>query len=79
MLCLHRKTNELIGIQTSDGMVTIRVVDICCDGGRRNRRTRLGINAPSNVVVHREEVWRRIAEATGLELPEELRTETKHD
>ncbi len=55
MLVLSRKTDELIRIGDD---VTIMVVDI------RGDKVRLGIDAPKEVPVHREEIYqeRRIEE-----------------
>ena len=60
MLVLSRMRDELIGLQTSDGFITIRVVDF--KQGYKGRRVKLGIDAPQSVVVHRGEVWQQIAE-----------------
>jgi carbon storage regulator len=51
VLVLLRKLNETIKIGDS---ITITVVDI------RGDKVRLGIEAPREVPVHREEVWVRI-------------------
>lgn len=48
MLVLSRKKNEMIVINND---ITIVVVDI------RGDKVRLGIQAPSNVPVHRREVY----------------------
>lgn len=48
MLVLSRKRNEKILI--ADGLIEIIVVDI------RGDRVRLGITAPADIPVHREEV-----------------------
>ena len=48
MLVLSRKKSERIII---DDSIKITVVEI------RGDKVRLGIEAPSNVPVHREEVW----------------------
>lgn len=53
MLVLSRKTNERIMI---DDDVVITVVDI------RGDKVRLGIEAPSGVRIHREEVYKAIKE-----------------
>ncbi len=57
MLVLTRKIDEQIVIQLGDQDVVVRVVAIDRD------RVRLGIVAPADVAIHREEVVRRI-EAT---------------
>jgi carbon storage regulator len=51
MLVLSRKFGESIVIDES---VTITVIDI------KGERVRLGINAPAEVPVHRDEVRRKI-------------------
>ena len=53
MLILARKQNQSIII---DSRITIKVVQI------RGNTVRLGIEAPREVAVHREEVHRRLAE-----------------
>ncbi|MFW6125433.1 MAG: carbon storage regulator CsrA [Pirellulales bacterium] len=52
MLVLTRRKNEKIVIA---GDVVVTVVEV------RGEKVRLGIAAPRNVTVHREEVHRRIA------------------
>ncbi len=59
MLVLTRKLDEQIVIQLGDLDVMVRVVHI--DGDR----VRLGIIAPPEVPVHREEVLRRIESHAG--------------
>lgn len=51
MLVLSRKNDEVIRIGSD---VIIKVVDI------RGDKVRLGIEAPSEIPVHREEVYRAI-------------------
>jgi carbon storage regulator len=51
MLILTRREGEIIAI---DNDVTVKVIEV--DGSQ----VRLGISAPRNVEVHREEVWQRI-------------------
>ncbi len=53
MLILTRKVGEAIAI---DEQVTVRVLDI--KGGQ----VKLGVEAPSHITVHREEVFARIME-----------------
>ena len=57
MLVLSRKEGEKIVLP--DCEVTITVVKIA------GNKTRLGISAPPGVVVHREEVWKRLGLLTG--------------
>ncbi len=54
MLILNRKKHEQIVIRVGGEMVVVRVVDV----GRG--AVRLGIIAPENVAVYREEIARRI-------------------
>jgi carbon storage regulator len=62
VLVLTRKIDEQIVIQLGDQDVIVQVVAIDCD------RVRLGVIAPREVPVHREEVLRRIdaAELTAV-------------
>lgn len=53
MLILTRKIGECITIGDE---IKVYVVDI------RGKQVRLGIEAPSEAIVHREEIYRRIAE-----------------
>ena len=52
MLVLSRKPGEEIVIPSLD--VTIRLIDI------RGDKVRVGIEAPTEIAVHRKEVWDRI-------------------
>jgi carbon storage regulator len=52
MLVLSRKVGEEIVIPSLD--IVLRVVDM------RGDKVRIGITAPDDVVVHRQEVWERI-------------------
>lgn len=54
MLVLSRKTNEKIVVPEYG--LTITVVAI------QNNKVRLGITAPPQTEVHREEIWQRICE-----------------
>jgi len=53
MLILTRKIGESINIGTD-----IKITVVSIDGGQ----VRLGIDAPKDVIVHREEVYKRIME-----------------
>lgn len=53
MLVLQRKKEQRIIICNND-IIIITIVDILRD------RVRIGIDAPNDVTVHREEVWERI-------------------
>ena len=55
MLVLSRKTNEVITIGAR-AQIRIMVVEI------RGDKVRLGIDAPRDVPVHREEIYLRIKE-----------------
>lgn len=55
MLVLSRKCNERIVVDLNGETVTIEVLQV--KGGR----VRLGIDAPSQVAVHREELRSRLA------------------
>jgi len=52
MLVLSRKCGEKIVIP--DQNITLTILEI------RGDRIRLGIEAPADVPVHREEIWQRI-------------------
>ena len=64
MLVLTRKLGEEIVIPSLD--VTIRLVEI------RGDKVRLGVEAPTQVAVHRKEVWERIQEFQSHEEPTQL-------
>lgn len=51
MLILTRRIGETIRI---DNNITCRVIEINCN------QVRIGIEAPRNIDVHREEIWLRI-------------------
>lgn len=51
MLVLSRKENEVIRV---GDQVVIRIVEI------RSDKVRVGIEAPGDVAVHRQEVWLKI-------------------
>jgi carbon storage regulator len=56
MLVLSRRKNEQIVIQLGDETVVIRIVDLARD------RVRLGISAPPDVTIHRQEVAERLGQ-----------------
>jgi carbon storage regulator len=56
MLILSRKVNEQIVIRYGEHTALVRIIEI----GRG--RVRLGVTAPNDVVVHREEIAQRILE-----------------
>ena len=51
MLVLLRKANERIVIGEGDATITLVVIDV------RGDRVRLGIDAPPEIPVHRQEVY----------------------
>lgn len=61
MLVLSRKKNE--EVICADGIIVVRVIEI------RGDKVRLGFSAPTDISVHRKEVWDAIqnerARATG--------------
>lgn len=59
MLVLSRKRDEVIRIG-KEGEIVISVVDI------RGDKVRLGIQAPKEIPVHREEVYQAIQRANTL-------------
>jgi len=62
MLVLSRHVGEKLMI---DRYIEVTVVDI------RHDRVKLGVTAPPEVSVHREEVFRKISAAAGVQLPTE--------
>ena len=67
MLVLTRKVGERIHI--GDGIV-VTVVRI------QNDKVRVGIEAPSNVAIHREEVYRRVQAAQAAQAANHLSPNT---
>ena len=65
MLVLSRKRNESIVI---DGSIVVTVVEI------RGDKVRLGIEAPREVSIHREEIFSAIAAESQSAPPPELPT-----
>lgn len=59
MLVLSRKANE--GIVIGDGLIRVVVTEICGD------KVRLGIEAPRDISVHRDEVFSAIQAKRGDE------------
>lgn len=73
MLVLTRKTDQAIHI---GGDVKITVVDV------RGDKVRIGIEAPREVAVHREEIFRQIGDRllrSEADLPPEHDHEPAHD
>jgi len=56
MLVLTRKMNQRIVIKLGGQEVSIDVVGVL------GEKVRLGITAPLDVAVHRQEVWERLSE-----------------
>ena len=56
MLVLSRKVGERILVLNSNVVVTVVSV--------KGNQVRLGVSAPANVAVYREEVWRQIGRET---------------
>jgi carbon storage regulator len=56
MLVLSRKLGEQIVVPSLNVEITVLSIN--------GRTVRLGISAPDNVTVHRQEVWNRIHEPT---------------
>ncbi len=56
MLVLSRKRDERLFITVGHQVIEVRVLKL--DG----HKVRLGIEAPDDVAIHREEVWQRRAE-----------------
>jgi carbon storage regulator len=63
MLVLTRKTHEDVVIQLGGTLVRVRVLNA------GNGRVRLGVEAPRNVAVHREEVWRSLQQWNEVSYP----------
>ncbi len=58
MLIFTRRIGEEIRIGDD---IRVRVIDI------KGKQVRLGIEAPPDVIIHREEIYRRISEASRQE------------
>jgi carbon storage regulator len=61
MLVLSRKLGEQIVIPTLNLAVTVVSIE--------GNRVRLGISAPDEIAVYREEIWRRIPELSRTPAP----------
>ena len=58
MLVLSRKVGESIVVPGCNLTITVQQV--------RGNRVRLGIAAPPEIAIHREEVWQRYEDSLGL-------------
>lgn len=58
MLILTRKIGEAITI--GDGSIKVSVVEV------KGRQVRLGITAPADTPIHREEIFRKIKESNQM-------------
>lgn len=58
MLILTRKAGESITI--GDGSITVNVMEI------KGRQVRLGIEAPADMPIHRQEIFEKIKEANRM-------------
>ena len=54
MLVLTRKQDERIVVSIAGYTINIHVLDV------RGSKVRLGVDAPQEVEVHRDEIWQRI-------------------
>lgn len=54
MLILTRYPNEKIMIQVGNELITVQVLEV------KNNRVSIGVTAPKNVPVHREEIYKKI-------------------
>lgn len=61
MLILTRRVGETLVF--GDGSITVTVL------GVKGNQVRVGISAPKDVQVHREEIYRKIADAEPRHLP----------
>ena len=62
MLVLTRKLGEIIRVGEA---ITVRVLEV------KGNQVRLGVEAPADVRIYREEVYRAICKETGQPLPED--------
>ena len=71
MLVLSRKPGEQILVPQFELAVTVLAVE--------GKTVRLGISAPAEVAVYREEVWRRMAGFADRPLEQEREERAIHD
>lgn len=55
MLVLERRIDQRLVIQCGDVIIKIVLVDV-----RGGNKARIGVDAPRDVIVHRQEVWDEI-------------------
>jgi len=65
MLVISRKKGESITIQTPEGPVTVTIMGI-----RSNNAIRIGVEAPEEVSIYREEIYSEIQEHRDVETEE---------
>jgi carbon storage regulator len=66
MLVLTRKCQEVVVVGGADGInVLLKVIVL----GVENGKVRLGFEAPTNVAIHRSEVWERIRTTAQFDRP----------
>jgi carbon storage regulator len=76
MLVLSRKSQESVvvgGINAFDHKLTVTVLGI------RGSKVQLGFDVPSDVSVHRREVWERIHAGVDRENPRKVRELPGHE
>jgi carbon storage regulator len=54
MLILTRRIGETLMAETADGLIEVTIL------GVKGNQVRVGINAPKDIEVHREEIYQRI-------------------
>lgn len=74
MLVLTRHLDESVVILTSDGLITVTFCDRRRDGG-----IRLGIDAPAEVEIYRQEVYEAIQAEGGSENKIKNKERTRED
>ena len=65
MLVISRREGESITIQTPEGPVTVTIIGI-----RSNNGIRIGVEAPEEVSIYREEIYSEIQEHGDVETEE---------
>jgi carbon storage regulator len=54
MLILTRRIGETLVAETAEGLIEVTIL------GVKGNQVRVGINAPKDIEVHREEIYQRI-------------------